>query len=144
MPNLSVAFVGLATLAPIFVTKRRLRLRSTPVAAAIIPFPEGGVVSPRLGRPRRAALAILALLTACASPPPTPGAVSTPSATSVAVTALPATAAAPASTSSPSGGVATSGGVPSAATPAAVDTLSPDQRSALADARLLLVEGDFP
>src|SRR5438477_336109 len=116
MPNLSVAFVGLATLAPIFVTKRR--------------------------SPQRAALAILALVTACAAPPPTaPTAGSTTTAPPVALTAPPKTTAA-----APATGVATSVAQPGLATPAApgaLDTLSADQRNAFAAARLLLVEGDF-
>src|SRR5713226_3236274 len=114
MPNLNVRFVGLATLAPISVTKRQ------------------------------AALAILALLTGCASPPPT---TPTPGSAPLAVTAPPASGAAEATTAAaPASTVASSTAVPSAATPAAsgaLDTFSADQRTAFAEARLLLVEGDF-
>src|SRR5260221_12771495 len=128
MPNLSVAFCGLATLALNFVTKRHLRLRSTPV--------------PRV---RPAVLLVLALLMACAAPPPSPPN-PTPVAAPAAATPPPTAAAAPADAISTSGGVPSAGGVSSAATPAVGDGLeapSADQRNAFAEARLLLVEGDF-
>src|SRR5438445_12929875 len=116
MPNLRVAFVGLATLAPIFVTKQR--------------------------RPQRAALAMLALLTACASPTPP-----APNPAPVTLTTPPPTSAAtPASAISTPGGAPSSVAQPGVATPGApgaLDALSAEQRAAFAEARLSLVEGDF-
>jgi soluble lytic murein transglycosylase len=109
MPNFSVAFVSLATLARISVTKRRSGLR-------------------------QGALALLALLTACSSPlPPEPTHSATPASTGTA----------PESTTAPPRRAL-------AATPAAqpavaslLNGLSAEQRAAFAEARLLVVEGNF-
>src|ERR1700736_2276460 len=86
---------------------------------------------------RRAALAGLALLTACAAPQP-----AAPTLTPVPAAAVP-TRAVPTvlSVTPPPGSAPTVLATP--ASPGALDGLTAEQRTAFADARLREVEGDF-